>query len=117
MNQISKLFFHFFGLLAPRPLFISTPLIKLLQMSKEFAKKRNPRNLSWCIDFFWNPRNLVCASSLFQEEVGFQLQSFLFFKFHFFLKKPLHGGKVSSCVLAEVTIVTLNPRVVEKISK
>lgn len=34
-----------------------------------------------------------------------------------FCKKPLHGGKVSSCVLAEVTIVTLNPRICSKISK
>lgn len=35
----------------------------------------------------------------------------------FVCEKPLHDGRVSSCVLAEVAIVTLNPRICSKISK
>lgn len=58
---------------------------------------------------------------LTKKSMGMGL-SFAFMTFYFcslssFCKKPLHSSKVSSCVLAEVTIVTLNPRICSLISK
>ena len=70
-----------------------------------------------CIEFFfWNPINLVCASSLFQKKSWISTSIFSFSQIQFFFfRKPLYDGKVSSFVLTKVTIITLNLRVLEKI--